>query len=139
MYVIRRYISSIAKGMYHTTYDPFSVGNFFFKIVEYCPTFTSKQGMLSPLLMKGDSMSFLALRDQPRISQKEAAEMMGVSTCTINKLLKDGTLKGYLIGQRYKFSRAQIEEYLNTVRISNPNPILAHHEAIEAKLKYIYF
>lgn len=49
-------------------------------------------------------------------SVQEAAELLGVSTETIRKRIKDGTLRGRKEGRRYLVSRQDLERYLANIR-----------------------
>lgn len=53
---------------------------------------------------------------QPLLSEKQAAEMLGISSLTLLRLRNSAKISFYRIGRRILFSGDQITEYLESVR-----------------------
>jgi excisionase family DNA binding protein len=59
---------------------------------------------------------------RPRLlSSKVAAEYLGISSKSIRKLVADGKLSAYLIGEKklVKFDQADLDKYLAKCRVEN--------------------
>lgn len=52
--------------------------------------------------------------DDPLLSKGEAAKLLTVSLPTFSKMIKDGRIKPYKVGRRFKFKKNQILSSLNT-------------------------
>ncbi len=53
---------------------------------------------------------------QELISRKEAAAIIGASVVTLDKLVKEGSIKGYRIGKLIRFKRQDLYESLHEIR-----------------------
>lgn len=58
----------------------------------------------------------MSLLDQEYYSSEELAEMLGITTRTIRNYLKNGKIKGYKIGGKWRFSKNNIEEFIRNQR-----------------------
>lgn len=56
----------------------------------------------------------MSLLEQEYYTSEELAVMLGVTTRTIRNYLKDGKIKGYKIGGKWRFSKGNIEEYIRS-------------------------
>ena len=53
--------------------------------------------------------------DEPLISKTEAAKIIGVSTLTLNKMIKDKAVRMYIVGKRQKFKKSQLVQSLEYI------------------------
>ena len=52
--------------------------------------------------------------DDPLLSKGQAAQLLKVSLPTFSKMMKEGRIKPYKVGRRFKFKKNQILSSLNT-------------------------
>ena len=43
---------------------------------------------------------------------KEAAKLLDVSTRTVNRYIKDGKLKAYMVGNKWRFEKEEIQRFI---------------------------
>lgn len=53
--------------------------------------------------------------DEPLISKTEAAKLIGISTLTLNKMIKDKSVRVYIVGKRHKFKKSQLVQSLEYI------------------------
>ena len=46
------------------------------------------------------------------LTLKEAAEVLDVSTRTLNRYIKDGKIKAYMVGSKWRFEKEEIERFI---------------------------
>lgn len=54
------------------------------------------------------------IQDETLLSKSEAAKILRVSLPTFTKMIKDGQVKPYKVGRRFKFKKNQILSSLNS-------------------------
>jgi excisionase family DNA binding protein len=47
--------------------------------------------------------------DEPLYTRKEAQKYLRVSRSTLNRLLKEGTLRGFKVGTQWRFTKEQLK------------------------------
>ena len=52
--------------------------------------------------------------DDPFLTKSQAAELLRISLPTFSKMVKEGKIKPYKVGRRFKYKRNQIISSLNT-------------------------
>ena len=57
------------------------------------------------------------LDDDTLQTVEAVAAALGVSAATIVKAARDGRLRGYRIGSRLRFARADVEQFMRTLRM----------------------
>lgn len=53
----------------------------------------------------------------PLFTMSEVAEYLQVSTSTVYRLIRDGALKGVRVGQSLRFTRKNIEDFLDSCAV----------------------
>ena len=54
--------------------------------------------------------------DKEYLTRKGLCKLLNISLPTLSRLIKDGTLKPKIVGCSYRFSKNQIDAYMNNIK-----------------------
>ena len=66
----------------------------------------------------------IVFKEYPEVLDvKQVSKLLGISTKTVYKLIKTGSLSALRIGREFRFTKVSIMKYMRVIETSNPSEI----------------